>query len=126
MTGVSEGTRLGRYVLFDALASGGMATVHLARIGAAAGFSRTVAIKRLHKHYASDPDFVAMFVDEARIVSRIRHSNVLRAREIETEGDELFLVMEYVSGESLARLLRTTISEGKKNPLPIAISIMLN
>jgi serine/threonine-protein kinase len=103
-----------------------MATVHLARIGAAAGFSRTVAIKRLHPHYAQDPDFVAMFVDEARIVSRIRHTNVVQTLEIESEGGELFLVMEYIHGEALAKLLREIERDGECVPLPIAIALTLN
>ena len=59
-----------------------MATVHLARQVGAAGFARIVAIKRLHERYARDPDFVAMFLDEARIVARIRHPNVVQTIDV--------------------------------------------
>jgi serine/threonine-protein kinase len=91
--------------LHDEIASGGMASVHLGRLNGAIGFCRTVAIKRLHRQLAADPDFVHMFVDEARLVSRIRHSNVVPTLDVVACDDELFLVMEYVHGESLLRLM---------------------
>ena len=62
---------LGRYVLYDEIAAGGMATVHIGRMLGPVGFARTVAIKRLHPQFAKDPDFVAMFLDEARLAARI-------------------------------------------------------
>jgi hypothetical protein len=63
------GYQVGRYVIYGELASGGMATVHLGRLRGPAGFSRTVAIKRLHEHLASEPEFITMLVDEAKLVS---------------------------------------------------------
>jgi serine/threonine-protein kinase len=101
---------IGRYLLFGELASGGMATVHFGRLHGPAGFSRTVAIKRLHPQYAKDPDFVTMFLDEARVAARIQHPNVVPTLDVITTEDEIFLVMEYVQGESLARLLRAVRS----------------
>ena len=68
---------IGRYALFDEIAAGGMATVHIGRLLGPVGFSRTVAIKRLHPQFAKDPEFVSMFVDEARVAARIRHPNVV-------------------------------------------------
>src|SRR6478752_3439931 len=97
-----------RYELRGELASGGMATVHLARQLGAAGFARIVAVKRLHERLARDPEFVAMFLDEARLVGRIRHPNVVQTLDVVQEksdegGCELFIVMEYVHGDSLVR-----------------------
>jgi serine/threonine-protein kinase len=83
-----------------------MATVHFGRLIGPVGFSRTVAIKRLHPQYAKDPEFVAMFLDEARLAARIRHPNVLGTLDVVATDGELFLVMEYVHGESLGRLTR--------------------
>src|ERR1700761_5417259 len=97
---------IGRYALFDVLASGGMATVHLGRLLGKEGFGRTVAVKRLHQHFTSDQDFVTMFMDEARIVARIRHPNVVPMVDVIESPQGLFLVMEYVHGESFSRLLR--------------------
>ena len=63
--------RIGRYAVHGEIASGGMASVHIGRLLGEVGFARTVAIKRLHSQFAKDPDFVAMFIDEARLASRI-------------------------------------------------------
>jgi eukaryotic-like serine/threonine-protein kinase len=98
---------IGRYLLFGEIAAGGMATVHFGRLSGVGGFSRTVAIKRLHPQYAQDPEFVAMFLDEARLAARIRHPNVVPTLDVIANEGELFLVLEYVQGESLARLLRS-------------------
>ncbi|HEX8790532.1 MAG TPA: protein kinase, partial [Polyangiaceae bacterium] len=93
---------IGRYSIFGEIASGGMATVHYGRLVGPVGFSRTVAIKRLHAQYAKDPDFVSMFLDEARLAARIRHPNVVPTLDVVQTDEEMFLVMEYVQGESLA------------------------
>ena len=89
------------------------------------GFSRIVAVKRMHPHVARDPEFVAMFLDEARIAARIRHSNVIQTVDVVAEAGELFLVMEYVEGESLSRLLRKSHATfGAPPPWRVASSIV--
>lgn len=98
--------RLGRYLLFDVIASGGMARVHLGRLEGPVGFSRAVAIKRLHPHLATEREFVAMFMDECKLAARIAHPNVVPVFDVVALPEELFLVMDYVPGESLARLLK--------------------
>jgi len=115
---------IGRYALFDALASGGMATVHLGRLLGAVGFGRTVAVKRLHSHFTTDPDFVTMFMDEARIVARIRHPNVVPMVDVIESSKGLFLVMEYVHGESFSKLLRTCRAAKVDVPIKVVSSIM--
>jgi serine/threonine-protein kinase len=100
-----------------------MATVHFGRLQGAAGFARSVAIKRLHPQYAKDPDFVGMFLDEARLAARIAHPNVVPTLDIVSQGDELLLVMEYVRGSSLSRLLRTLTQKGERMPTRIAAAI---
>jgi serine/threonine protein kinase len=100
-----------------------MATVHFGRVAGSAGFARTVAVKRLHPHFAKDPDFVAMFLDEARLAARVQHPNVVATLDVAVKGDEVFLVMEYVHGESVAQLLRASRSQGVSIPLDVAVSI---
>ncbi len=117
---------VGRYALFGEIASGGMATVHLGRLIGPVGFSRTVAIKRLHGQFAKDPDFVSMLVDEARVAARIQHPNVVPTIDVVATEGELFLVMEYVAGESLARVLRTLKATGERIPPRVVGSIMTN
>jgi serine/threonine-protein kinase len=115
--------RLGRYTLHGEIASGGMATVYFGRLAGEGGFSRIVAIKCMHPHLAADPEFRAMFLDEARLAARIRHPNVVSTIDIGSSDEGMFLVMEYVTGESLAALTRAASRRGE--PIPISISIRI-
>ena len=116
--------QLGRYVLHHSIASGGMATVYLARMAGTAGFSRMVAIKRLHPQFARDAEFVRMFTDEARLAGRIHHPNVVPTLDIVASDDELFLVMDYVHGVALSRLVREVRTRKVLVPAPIAVSLI--
>ncbi len=115
---------IGRYALYGEIASGGMATVHYGRLLGPVGFSRTVAIKRLHAQFAKDPEFSAMFLDEARLAARIRHPNVVQTLDVVAQDNELFLVMDYVQGESLGRLIRASSAKKEHIPLDIVSSIL--
>jgi serine/threonine-protein kinase len=117
--------RIGRYALHREIAAGGMATVHIGRLNAQAGFSRTVAIKRLHPQFARDPGFVAMFLDEARLAARIQHPNVVSTLDVVSEEDELFLVMDYIQGESVSRVARIVAARGERIPLPIVGAVIV-
>jgi serine/threonine protein kinase len=114
---------VGRYALFGEIAAGGMASVHFGRLLGPAGFSRVVAVKRLHAQLAKQAEFVSMFVDEVRLAARIQHPNVVPTLDVVEEQGELFLVMEYVHGESLAQLIRLARSRGLHVPPGIATSI---
>jgi serine/threonine protein kinase len=121
-----ERQRLGdRYALYGEIASGGMATVHFGRLLGPVGFARTVAIKRLHAQLVDQPEFVRMFVDEARLAARVRHPNVVATIDVVATEGQLFLVMEYVQGESLAKLARACTKLGGRVPRRIVAAIML-
>src|SRR5581483_5010714 len=113
-----------RYVLSAVIGRGGMARVHLGRLIGADGFSRVVAIKRLHPHLAEDKVFARAFIDEARLASRVRHPNVVQTLDVAREGDELLLVMEYVPGASLATLTRIAQERGEPIPPKIIAAIL--
>ncbi|AUX31314.1 MULTISPECIES: serine/threonine-protein kinase [Sorangium] len=113
-----------RYLLFDEIGAGGMATVHLGRQHGSAGFRRTVAVKRLYPQFVRDPELVAMLLDEARVAARIRHPNVVATIDVVSSGGEVLLVMEYVHGESLARLLRAATKDGGAPPPRIACAVL--
>jgi len=115
---------VGRYAIYDAVASGGMATVHVGRLLGAAGFHRTVAIKRLHPQYAHDKDFAAMFLDEARLAARVQHPNVVPTIDVVVDGTELLLVMEYVRGVSLSQLTRAARDSGTRLPPRVVVAIL--
>lgn len=102
-----------------------MATVHLGRQLGDAGFGRVVAIKRMHPHLAKQGEFVEMFLDEARLVARIRHPNIVPTLDVVVERDELLLVMEYVEGESLAKLLGLARKQTEPPSLSLLAAVMV-
>ena len=116
--------RVERYVIHDEpIAAGGMASVHLARLSSEGGFRKIVAVKAMHAHLSREPDFRAMFLDEARTVSPIRHTNVVSTLDILVDGDAMMLVMDYVHGPSLGAILRHVREREAFVPLPIAAKL---
>ncbi len=101
--------RLGRYEVLDRLAMGGMAEVLLATHGEILGFRTLVVLKKVLPHLAQNPQFIAMFLDEARIAAMLDHPNVARIIEVGKSGHEYFLAMELVQGKSLLGLQRRAI-----------------
>jgi serine/threonine-protein kinase len=99
-----------------------MGTLHLGRVVGAHGFARVVAIKRLFPNLAADRSFREMLLDEARFASRIRHPNVVPVLDVVEEASDLYIVMEYVHGLSLAQML--VALGGRPIPLPIALGIV--
>src|SRR5215831_6760653 len=115
------GYKLDRYELLCPIASGGMATVWLARLQGKRGFEKLYAIKTIKTELISDANFQEMFLDEARIASGIIHPNVAQILELGEQDDILYIVMEYVDGDSLAKVNR--LANKKNNPLPPGISM---
>lgn len=116
--------RLGNYEPLLQLASGGMATVYLARQAGAAGFQRLVVLKRVHRRLLKDREFYGMFVDEARVASLIRHPNVVPVIDVVEADGELFLVLDYVESAPLSGLLAAAGAEGELLP-PAVVSRIL-
>jgi serine/threonine-protein kinase len=114
----------GRYTILGTIAKGGMGSVYLGRVTGSAGFSRLVAIKRLHPDLAVEKEFVGMLVDEARLASQIRHTNVVDTLDLVVSDGAFSLVLEYVEGNSLSKLLRRARELGEPVPRPIAFAIM--
>jgi serine/threonine protein kinase len=100
--------RFGRYLLLYRFASGGMANVYVGRLRGAEGFEKLVAVKVIHEHLTDNEQFVKMFIDEARLASRISHPNVAQTLELGRVHETYYIAMEYVDGESLNALLRRT------------------
>jgi eukaryotic-like serine/threonine-protein kinase len=114
-----------RYAIYGEIASGGMASVHFARLVGPVGFSRTVAVKRLHANLREQEEFVRMFLDEARLATRVRHPNVVATIDVIETETQICLVMEYVHGESLRRLARAAMSQGGRVPRRIVAAIII-
>lgn len=117
--------RVGRYEFADCIAKGGMATVHFARLHGDFGFCRIVAVKRLLPQFASDAQFKAMFIEEARLAARIRHPNVVPTLDVVADGNEVLLVMDYVHGDALSSLCRHLRSQSNQiAPLNVTSAIL--
>jgi serine/threonine-protein kinase len=125
MHGDAPGTILaGKYELLEKAGSGGMAVVWRGRTLGAAGFSRPVAIKRIIQSLAADPEFVAMFVEEARVVSELQHPLITQIHDfgVDARGHH-FLVMEWVEGVDLAQLAASFRADGGHVPWPLVAAI---
>lgn len=116
-------TPFGNYVLVDRITSGGMADVFRARVVGIRGFSRTVAIKRIHPHLRERTRFMRMFIDEAKIAARLNHPNIVQILELGEIGRTPFIAMEYVAGRDLFQVMRRLADIGEVCPWPTAVRI---
>lgn len=107
------GSGFGRYQLLKRLATGGMGEVFLARQRSSVeGFARLLAIKVLLQNYSTNPSFVSMFLNEAKIAAKLNHRNIVQVIDIDRQGDQYYMVMEYVAGHNLRELLGDTSIHG--------------
>jgi serine/threonine protein kinase len=103
---------------------GGMATVCLALVHGPAGFNKLQVIKRLRPALAADPEFLQMFLDEARLAGRINHPNVVQTNEVGFDGQFYFIAMEYLDGQTLEFVNRTLQKTGGNLPLPMHLLVL--
>ncbi|MBX3226468.1 MAG: protein kinase [Labilithrix sp.] len=123
---LAPGHRLDGYELLWPIGEGGMASVWVARLLRKHGFEKLVAIKTILPKFASDEAFQTMFLDEARIASRIDHANVAHIHDLGENEEEgiLYLVMEYVDGDALTRLRKVLVKKQLPFPIGVALRIM--
>ncbi len=121
---LDPGTRLDRYELLCVLAHGGMANVWLARVQGKMGFERLFAVKTILPTVADDPSFKSMFLDEARIASRIEHPNVVHMVDVGECSGVPYLVMDLVEGEPLQKLPRACEKLGQRIPVGVLLRIL--
>jgi eukaryotic-like serine/threonine-protein kinase len=118
----SYGT-VGRYQLVKPLAQGGMAEIFLARQEGPAGFGKTVVVKRILSHLASDSGFVEMFLDEARLAAQLSHPNIVQMFDFGEDDGSYYQAMEYLAGEDLSSIIRQAKTRGRPIPPQIAALI---
>jgi eukaryotic-like serine/threonine-protein kinase len=114
------GRRVGKYDVFSQLSTGGMAEIFLASTAGPGGFRKYVVLKRILPHMARNDEFVAMFLDEARITAQLAHPNIGQVFELGDDGG-LYLAMEFVAGQNLAQVW--TGCAARKQPLPVAFAV---
>ena len=118
--------RLGPYELLQKLATGGMAEIYVARREGPHGFSKRIALKRILPQLAADPEFVAMFIDEARLCAQLTHPNIVQVFDFGEEAGELYMAMELVEGTTAAKVARAAASRGEPVPADVALQIALS
>lgn len=117
---------IGRYELVQRLGHGGMATVYLGRATGNAGFEKLVAIKVIHPHLAAEPEFVEMFLEEARIAAKIQSPHVAGILDLGHDDGLHFMVMEYIDGETLSGLIRQLRPQNERLPLAVVLQILID
>jgi tRNA A-37 threonylcarbamoyl transferase component Bud32 len=117
---------LGKYRLLAELGRGGMADVYLAvSQDSVVEFTKLLVIKSLRRNQGDDGELLSMFLDEARLAARLRHPNVVQAFEIGQDGDDCYLVLEYLDGQSLHRVLARAW-RSRPMPLPLHLRVMID
>jgi serine/threonine protein kinase len=114
----------GKYVLVDHISSGGMADVFRAKVQGIRGFTKTVAIKKIHEHLLERTRFLRMFTDEAKIASRLVHPNIVQIYDLGEVDSIPFIAMEYVSGRDLYRVLKRLAAMDRKFPWRLATHVI--
>lgn len=120
------GERFGEYLILGELAVGGMAEVFLGLQRGLEGFQKAVVIKRVLPAYCGNPNFVQMFVDEARLAARLKHPNLIHTYDFGEVDGQYFTVMEYLPGEDLAKVLDRLTFGHQQMPLHLAVGIVSN
>jgi serine/threonine protein kinase len=116
--------RFGKYILVDKISSGGMADVYRAKVVGIRGFTKTVAIKRIHPHLLERTRFLRMFTDEAKIASRLVHPNIVQIYDLGEADGTPYIAMEYVPGRDLFRVLQRLGSLDRRCPWRLATRIV--
>ena len=117
------GEDFGDYALLDRIAIGGMAEVWRARRRGVEGFQKTVAIKKILSHLTGSPDFVTMFIDEAKLAAQLSHNNIIQIYDLGKVANDFFIAMEYVEGKDLRSIL--TAAEESNRPLPLGLGLFV-
>ncbi|HVK87930.1 MAG TPA: protein kinase [Kofleriaceae bacterium] len=118
------GSTASNYLVLAKLAVGGMAEIFLARGASAAGLQRYVVLKRILRDQANNAEFVAMFLEEARLAAQLQHPNVAQVYDIGKLGDSYFFTMEYVHGETVRSLMYRTTEQQREVPLSVVLSVI--
>ncbi|MBL8917587.1 MAG: serine/threonine protein kinase [Myxococcaceae bacterium] len=117
------GQRVGQYTLSRVVASGGMAEVWEARLDGPVGFAKRVALKRLMPSMAEEPQFLNLFLDEARLMAALTHPHICQVIELGQHEGTWWVAMEFLAGHTAYQLMRETVKRGWRLPLELAVLI---
>jgi serine/threonine protein kinase len=118
-----EVSSIGKYQIFDRIATGDLAEIFKARLDGIAGFRRTFAIKRVRPHLARNQAYAAMIEEEARIAGLLSHGNIVQLLDLGRDGGALYLVMEFVDGWDLGAVEARSEALGRPVPVPVVVHV---
>ena len=118
-----RGTRFGKYTLLNRIAVGGMAEIFLARQAGVEGFEKIICLKRIRPHLSSQPAFVQMFLNEAKLAAQLNHPNIVQIYDLGRVGESYFIAMEYISGRDMSRIIAK--AEKKSIPFPVVYALKI-
>ena len=121
-----RGTRFGKYLLLNRIAVGGMAEIFLARQEGLEGFEKTICIKRIRPHLSSQPGFVRMFLNEAKLAAQLTHPNIAQIYDLGRINESYFIAMEYIAGRDMSRIIPKADKAGIPFPMIYALRIASN
>jgi serine/threonine protein kinase len=115
--------RFGKYTLVDRIAVGGMAEIFLARQAGLEGFEKTIVIKRIRPHLSKQPNFVKMFLNEAKLAAQLNHPNIVQIYDLGKISESYFIAMEYIFGRDMRRIIPKADALGIPFPMVYALKI---
>jgi TonB family protein len=118
-----DGVRFGQYVLLEKIATGGMAEVWKARMRGVEGFQKIVAIKKILPHLSDNQEFIAMFVDEAKLAAQLNHNNIIHIYDLGKIQASYYIAMEFVDGYDLKSILRQ--AQERDQPLTVDLALFI-
>ncbi|MCU0663632.1 MAG: serine/threonine protein kinase, partial [Myxococcota bacterium] len=121
---VPQRQHVGRYEIIYPIAQGGMAAVYVARLSGMAGFEKLYAVKVIHPHLSEDEAYINMFLDEARLAAGIQHPNVAETFEVGHDDGVLYMVVEFVHGQSLRAFYSRAATLGVDISQPVAAFVV--
>src|SRR5262252_10637646 len=125
MTALKKPIPFGKYYLLERINVGGMAEVFKAKTFGVEGFERLLAVKRILPNIAEDEEFIAMFIDEAKIAVQLQHANIAQIFDLGKVDDSFFIAMEYVHGKDLRSIFDRMRGKGDVMPIQQACYITM-
>jgi len=119
-----EPIRFGKYQLIEKIATGGMAEVYKAKSYGVAGFEKLLVIKKILPHLSRNPEFVKLFINEAKIAVSLNHANIVQVYDLGMVDADYYIAMEFIHGHDLMRVLRVTRKARTKVPLALAVYVI--
>ena len=122
---VFEPRVFGRYCLIDQISKGGMSDIYLAKIVGEAGFQKPLVIKKLIPRYATKSSFVKRFVNEAKTLARLNHSNIVQVLDMGIIDGEYYIALEYIEGRNVAHITSKTAKTGRSPSLEFVLHVVM-